>query len=242
MRTFPTVTCLCPTYGRFELLRDAVACFLSQTYMHKKLLILEDQPEPLVLGLTCPPSISVVRAVPRMPTLGDKRQALLELSDTPAVAHWDDDDLYMPGHLSFCIQLLRGGVECVKPVSAYYCVGPRGGFRSKGIRRNRFEGQMVFKRSAALAAGGYPPVDSGQCVPLLRHFRSNGTLVTPDSGPTYVYRWGQGCQHVSATKAPTEDNDFGGGRPLIPEGVDPFLWARERVGEQYLKVVGEDTE
>ncbi len=77
------ITALCPTYGRFELLRDAVACFLLQTYRPRRLLILNDAPEPLRLTergntLRLPGCIiEVWNADSRYETLGHKRQALL---------------------------------------------------------------------------------------------------------------------------------------------------------------------
>ena len=43
----PWVTCLCPTYGRFERLREALACFLAQDYPNRRLIILNDAPHRL---------------------------------------------------------------------------------------------------------------------------------------------------------------------------------------------------
>jgi len=125
----PAVTCLCPTYGRFKRLRDAVACFLLQDYPNKRLLILNDAPVPICLlpsGFDLQPlAIAIINTPIRCKTLGHKRQALLEAASTPLVAHWDDDDLYLPDHLSKGVQaLLREGAGCVKSRAAHYVVGP----------------------------------------------------------------------------------------------------------------------
>jgi len=273
------VTCLCPTYGRIERLRDAVACFLLQDYASARadgaeatLLILNDAPVAITLGgrrasvpgvasadtlaegLNVSPRrrVFVVNWPGRFPTLGHKRQALLEMAWTAVVAHWDDDDLYLPWHLSMCVSTLleRRGMTCAKPSAscvkaqaAWWVTGPREGpFDNRGIHHNVFEGQMVFDRDRALELGGYPPVDSGQAKALLDAFGRAGELHTwnpADEDVSYVYRWGDGADHVSSRKAcppgraaAGQDADFGDGRPLIPDG-DPRTWARARLHEQF---------
>ena len=220
-RLWPSVTCLCPTFGRFERLRDAVACFLAQDYAGEKhLLILNDAPVPVVLGAECVP-VTVINAPARYATLGHKRQALLEMAATPLVAHWDDDDLYLPWHLSSVVAVLQSKatvaaspsvrarrtvranrtVRCAKPDAAWYGKGPRESWQLAGVRRSVFEGQMVFDRARALELGGYPALDSGQAAALLDAFRRAGELHTWDPPPhelSYIYRWGDGLDHVSA--------------------------------------------
>ncbi len=118
----PSVTCLCPTYGRFERLRDAVACFLLQDYPGaRRLLILNDATAPIRLASARnselhPPyggqaqnrRVDVFNAPARFATLGHKRQALLDAAQTPLVAHWDDDDIYLPWHLTMLVCALLG--------------------------------------------------------------------------------------------------------------------------------------
>lgn len=243
---WPAVTCLCPTYGRFERLRDAVACFLLQDYPgDRRLCVVSDEPEPISLRdvpdeswmMTLKWRMSLSWANRRYPTLGHKRQALLEAAQTPLVAHWDDDDLYLPWHLSGLVEALRStpGATCVKPRNAWWGVGPRGGFDLRGPCHNVFEGQMVFDRLRALELGGYPPLHTGQAKALLRAFHDAGELLKTDPAPadiSYVYRWGDGVDHASARKDLTRDTDFGAGRPLIPDG-DPTEWARKRLADQF---------
>lgn len=242
---WPPITCLCPTYGRFERLRDAIACFMSQDYPgEKRLLILNDAPQPLRLAPGRPLEgwgVRIVNRPMRFETLGRKRQALLEMARTPLVAHWDDDDLYLPWHLTECVRTLRAnqGAACVKARSAWWCVGPREAPRLVGVRRNVFEGQMVFDRAAALRLGGYPSLDSGQAKALLDAFRRAGLLYEwdpPRSRLSYVYRWADGIGHVSApARSPdgasafaARNHDFGVGRPLIPR-PDLTTWAADRL-------------
>jgi len=252
----PEVTCLCPTYGRFERLREALACFLAQDYPNKHLLILNDAPEPIRHSPPAPgdavaesvPSVlydlslpvEIINAPP-LETLGHKRQALLEAAQTPLVAHWDDDDLYLPHHLTRAVAALlaRPGATCAKGRGAWFMVGTE----VRGIRHNVFEGQMVFSRARALELGGYPPRHSGQAKALLGKFHKAGELVKigdwADGPPSYVYRWDQGVGHISALGNRPEslamfqarNTDFGDGGPLTPADLTPYweaLLARAR--------------
>ena len=236
----PLVTALCPTYGRFSLLREALACFLAQDYPNKQLIILNDAPEPILLTTHYSLLTLVNRPAP-FANLGEKRQWLLERAASPLCAHWDDDDLYLPWHLSMCVEFLleRPEFKCVKPHGAWYM--PDG--EVHGIHHNMFEGQFVFDRERALGLGGYPPKHSGQAAELMRKFYKAGQFrqFEPWPGPSYVYRWGQGIGHISSLgdpeKAPDEgknasalkefqrsNTDFGDGEPLTPADLT-FHWA-----------------
>ena len=244
-KRLPAVTCLCPTYGRFQRLRDALACFLLQDYPRRRLLILNDGPPlTLVSGQTHAgigrAEVRILNRPERMPTLGHKRQLLLEEAETPLVAHWDDDDLYLPWHLTGGVERLSEweGVACVKPKGAWWAVGPRDDFTVRGVRHNVFEGQMVFRRRRAIELGGYPPEVSGQARALLEAFQQAGEfrMFDPRRGVSYVYRWGDGLHHVSGGGDSTQSHrefgrgnrDFGDGRPLL-DSSDPFEWATRRL-------------
>ncbi len=231
----PAVTCLCPTYGRFARLREALACFLAQDYPNKRLLILNDAPEPLFLSHTTPhgsaygpewedQGLHIINAEPNtFANLGEKRQVLLVAAQTPLVAHWDDDDLYLPWHLSRAVAaLLARDVGCVKARGAWYLTGPRDALECQGVHHNVFEGTMVFRRQEALDLGGYPPKHSGQAKALMDAFERAGRLYkisddgnddprrfpavvsTQDGKPSaeqcqvsYAYRWHDGVGHIS---------------------------------------------
>jgi len=248
---WPAVTCLCPTYGRFGCLRLALACFLAQDYPgRKQLLILNDADTAIGCG-PLRQGIHLWQTKGRFANLGEKRQALLETAMTPLAAHWDDDDLYLPHHLTRSVEALLGRLDadlkerharpygCVKSAGAYFMVGGNANRPGKlrGVRHNVFEGTMVFRREEALALGGYPPLHSGQAKALMGKFHRAGRLykIADDEGggPSYVYRWGQGVGHVSAyyNKPDTlrrfraENADMGDGRPLTPGDLRSFLGA-----------------
>ena len=261
----PWVTCLCPTYGRFERLQDAIACFLLQDYRHKRLMILNDAPRWICHAVNfwmkdgirhgaqaIADNIYVENREKRYETLGHKRQALLEMANTRIVAHWDDDDLYLPWHLSRLIkEYQKTDAQCVKPADAWWVCGPQGSWDVKGPKHNQFEGQMLFDRERALkpfqwrryskdedAPGGYPPMVSGQALALMKKFRYIGRYHEWKQGPagiSYCYRWRDKIGHISGLKPKAKSHadfarlnrDFGEG-PLIPD-EDPLRWARKRM-------------
>ena len=93
--------CLMPTYGRPSLVQNAIACFLAQDYPAKRrrLLILDDA------GQIAPQEgdgWSLCSTPIRMPTLIAKYAALeaVDAGWADAFVIWDDDDIYLPWHLS----------------------------------------------------------------------------------------------------------------------------------------------
>lgn len=269
---WPAVTCLCPTYGRFQRLREALACFLAQDYPGvKRLQIYNDVGEPnkayphIVarndhLHLRLPgrcvaagvhtasgwvwagceelPGVRLCNCARRFENLGRKRQALLETAETPIAAHWDDDDLYLPHHLTRMVEaLLAQGAGAVKSQGAYYLLGGRDGLECRGVHHNVFEGSMVFVRRDALRRGGYPDLHSGQAKALMGAFDRAGALYKvgdqEGGGVSYVYRWAEGSGHISAigNKADAaeqfrrQNQDFGSGEPLTPADLNPYWQA-----------------
>jgi len=253
-----TITCLCPTYGRFERLQNVVACFLLQNYEPKCLMILNDAPVPIEPGHLPHGRTEIILTNhdTRFPTLGEKRQELLELADSKFVAHWDDDDLYLPWHLATLVKMQRKtSALCVKPADAWWVCGPDGCWEVKGPKHNQFEGQMLFDRARALkpfhwqkkgeyhdAPGGYPPKISGQALALMNYFKHIGEYHTWKQGMariSYCYRWRDGIHHISGGKNKPQSHmefanrnrDFGEG-PLIPER-NAQEWARKRLQPRF---------
>lgn len=217
------VTCLCPTFGRFTLLCEAVACFLAQRYPAKRLLIVNDAPEPLATEV---PGVKIINVRPLFQSLGDKRQFMLEAAETPLVAHCDDDDLYLPWHLSGCVATLaKHHVGCTKVARSILHLPASGKWKWKGSGN---DGSMVFDREQALELGGYARRQVGQSMSLLRRFGKRRWFApTKQKVPSVVV-----CRHVghnskvrSGAIFRKENADFAGGREVIPADVDE-VWGR----------------
>ncbi len=99
------ITVLTPTFNRPQCLGRLVRCFLDQTYHDKQLVILDDACQhPATVG----DRWRIVAWPCRFPTLGHKRNALLDLAGcAQAIVYWDDDDLYLPHALSACVAALE---------------------------------------------------------------------------------------------------------------------------------------
>lgn len=248
MSEYPPITCLCPTYGRFTLLRRALACFLAQDYAGKKrLLILSDAQRSLQLESTwhafdipcegfseplCATEnhlgVTTLEAPGHFTNLGAKRQALLLAAETPLVAHWDDDDVYLPWHLRVMVEALTGRVRAVKVRRAWVLEDGR----ITGAHGAGNDASMVFDRQAALMVGGYPADQVGQNIRLLEKFKAAGLYAHVDQGEmlSYVYRGrpgapGHNMAARSAAAFKAQNTDFGDGSPLTPAALTP-LWDR----------------
>jgi len=242
----PTITCLCPTYGRFTRLSDAIGFFLHQDYPYKKLIILNDAPVPILCDF---PDVVVVNSTDRMESLGVKRQYLLNMVVSTIAAHWDDDDVYLPWHLSSCVRAIQESDKgMVRPKRAWRMAGADGDeLRIKEPKANRYEGQWSFKTAAAKEHGGYSKAWSGQCKPMMAKAKEAGDRYVYEPFPSwsYAYRWESGVSHISS-RGNTEhshetfaerNRDFGDGiNPCRPSvfRMREFYNAFQRDAPQFL--------
>lgn len=185
------VSCLTATYGRFEVLRECVACFLAQDYADKELVILNNHPVPIACNL---PQVRVLNR-PGHATLGDCRNALVAEATGDFIRTWDDDDLYMPW-------TLRQGVEHIGDAPAFK--PRRSWFSMKGkqfeLADNVFEAAMLVRRDVAMRYG-YGSTGGDEHSPLLAGIAREGGCKTVEFGvlASYVYRWGYGMWHISGS-------------------------------------------
>lgn len=101
----PLVSCVMPTFGRPELVPESVAMFLAQDYLNKELIVLNDCPgQEYVMDL---PGVRVINAPCRYESLGAKRNAAIEIARGSIIAVWDDDDVYLPWRLSYCVARMQ---------------------------------------------------------------------------------------------------------------------------------------
>lgn len=156
------VVCLCPTYGRFQLLRRALTCFLTQDYPDKHLLICNDAPVPIKIDPHWADQVTVWNRHAAFRRLGKKRQRLLEriAGQSPIAAHWDDDDLYLPWHLSRAIAaLIEQDAWCVVPNCCWKMNGRN--CKRVTIHPKGKSAAYIFRPADCLASGGYREWSSG---------------------------------------------------------------------------------
>jgi hypothetical protein len=198
------IAAICCTYKRPQALAAAVECFLRQDYPAelRELIVLDDAGQ---YAHQAGDRWRLVSLPVRFLTLGEKRNASAALA-SPAVdayAVWDDDDIYLPWHLTAAAAALQDADYTI-PTVIY--TDKRNRLEPKA-NQYLFHGAWTFTRAAFERVGGYPWIQSGQDQGLLRRFKSaklrRADPLQHDPRPSYVYRWGTvpGNRHLSALGA-----------------------------------------
>lgn len=99
------VSCVMPTYNRPHFVRQAILCFLRQSYERSELIVVDDgEPaiEDLCAGLF---RVRYIRLNKRT-TLGEKLNEGIRQAGGSIIQKWDDDDYYHPGFLEKSVNTL----------------------------------------------------------------------------------------------------------------------------------------
>lgn len=211
----PLVSCLCSTYGRYNVLQEAISCFLEQDYENKELIVLNNHPVPLEADL---PQVTIVNK-PGHPTLGDCRNALLEMANGELVRTWDDDDLYLPWAISQGVKgLFSNDVwQSFKPEKSWDCRGNN----ELRLGSNVYEASWTTYRDAIVKIGGYKSSGGDEHNPLSFKLIHGSKKVRP----SYIYRWASGLHRISGKLGSysiekqheehcQHNQDHGNGKPL----------------------------
>jgi len=197
------IAAICCTYKRPKLLAEAIESFLRQDYpaAQREMIILDDagQYENQIGD-----GWRIVSLTTRFRTLGEKRNASAALvsSDVDAYCVWDDDDIYLPWHMSAAAAALADADYTV-PTQIF--VDKKGRLEPKS-NQLLFHGAWSFRREAFQRACGYPFIQSGQDQGLLKRFKATNLRradpIQFDARPSYIYRWFTAHnQHLSAMGA-----------------------------------------
>ncbi len=195
---FPPVSCICPTYGRPELLEEAIQSFLLQDYPgRKELIVLNDLDRQ---HLTCEhPEVSVVNLPRRIRTLGEKHNAAVALASHDLLFVWDDDDIYLPHRLTFSIDRFDPRKGFFKPGRAWFWNDGR----ISGPETNLFAAGSCWSRELFERVRSYAPMGLGHDAEMEARFEEAvpGSTSPFDIRPEeiyYLYRWGgTHAYHVS---------------------------------------------
>lgn len=203
MNNEPLVTCITPTFGRLNFLKEMYWTWNRQDYQNKELLILNDQPD---IEIECDNErVRIINLPERMVGLGAKRNMLFEniKPETKYIMPFDDDDLFLPKHIS---SLVKGLEE--NPTH----------HRSKNIdhfivKHNHFQGVMH----------GNQPFFGASCfnAELVKHIKFNDTFNMGEdtrwmdsngistfvvrAWPTFIYRQGMNIVHASGHRIKSDD-------------------------------------
>lgn len=209
MNSLPRIACLCPTYKRPELLGNAIACFHAQKYPaeRRNLVILDDagQYGASDLGDGGNVIFCVHPAARRYPSLPAKFNVLAATAIAgtfDALVVWEDDDVYLPHHLSLIAREIAAGAEFV----TYRQVWSNFGQEKQGAvlepAAGRFHASWAFSSGLFARVGGYPDTPEKnfdqQMGAKLREAAGRRHTEIETDNPGYVYRWGNSTYHGSA--------------------------------------------
>lgn len=193
------MTCLMPTYGRKRLVENSIACFLAQDHPAdvRRLLILDDSG---YLENCEGEGWKLFTRNQRLPSLIDKYKELVALDDgwADAFVIWDDDDIYLPWHLSSHAAVLQPGTWS-QPATVWSLynglnIEPTGG---------RFWASASVSRSLLDECGGFRPIlraDFDQ--QHLKLWDKTGGPAARPSRTGYVYGWGRSNHGSSLMSSP----------------------------------------
>lgn len=214
----PPVSCICPTYGRVELLEEAIESFLRQDYPgRKELIILNDYAgQTLVFDH---PEVRVINLPMRFHSVGETYKAAVALATHDLIFVWHDDDIYLPHRLSYTVAQLEPETGFFKSDKAWFwndgkLSAPDGNLLQNG---NLLHGGSCWRRSFLNKLQGYPHITAGydRAVERLAKLEDPMAITVPPIKPAdayYIYRGnGTGSYHLSATAA-TEDIGPGSGQ------------------------------
>lgn len=242
----PLVCCVMCTYGRFDIVEQSIGMFLKQDYENKKLVVFNTADVPLVKGdyLNLMDNVEIVNQ-PLMEngepyrSLGDVRNESVKHAEGDVYICWDDDDLFLPWHITQGVKgLLKGGKEAWKPAESYWSLD--GGKVFKGIMGNAMEASVlawldiVKEYGFSTERSGGEHVDGGWYDYVWTDTRCTIEEVSPFE--SYGYVWGdpraphKTSGHINDTNNfenhKKDSVDFGEGKLLTPPnftGLDPFL-------------------
>jgi glycosyltransferase involved in cell wall biosynthesis len=203
------VSCLCPTYRRPKLLENSIACFLSQDYPadRREMIILDDAGE---LENQTGEGWQIISIARRFRSLPEKFNALAGLARGDVLVVWEDDDIYLPHHISSHVTAMKNHLwsKPSKVLSDYT------GQIEEEDATGRFHASLALSRHAFDQCGGWPLTMRGDFdQQLIARLNSLGIARDPCefATPAYLFRWeSTGAYHGQALmQGPDDENWYG---------------------------------
>jgi glycosyltransferase involved in cell wall biosynthesis len=105
-----------PTFNRRHLIPASIACYLSQDWEHKELIVVDDGTDRVKDLFDAVPSCRYFRAE-KFKTLGEKVNFCCEQALGEIIVTWDDDDWYAPARITDQVTRL---MQSNKAVTGYH--------------------------------------------------------------------------------------------------------------------------
>lgn len=186
---YPTICCLCPTYGRPKLLNNAVECFLRQDYPAEKrvLFIMDDLGTIRHTNILGYHKVALASTTRRYHSLPEKYNQMWRNMPVDLYVVWEDDDVQLPwclkAHAAACE---HHGWSYPSEVWSDY-----GGVLHTEPSGGRFHGSLAIRRETLKRLGGWPNTkaanfDQQFIANLKRDCEPGDPLLWSPSRPIYV--------------------------------------------------------
>ncbi len=188
------ISCQCVTYGRVNVLEEAIACFLWQDYEDRELVILNTFPEQTLIFKH--PKVTIYNLDERPSSLGVARNMCVERCNGKWITPWDDDNFFLPKQLSVFSRGF-GDVDWVRIGHQFYC--EKWGVKKIVPGENNL---FTFTKRVWRLTRGYPSVTVGEDQEMNNLIRDEfaGRIIDPEiEDITHVYCWGNGVYHASGS-------------------------------------------
>ena len=195
----PAVSCICPTYGRVELLEESIHSFLLQDYPGpKELIILNDYAQQALI--IDHPEVQVINETSPFHSVGDKYNAAVAHAAHDLIFVWHDDDIYLPHRLSYSVCHFDWETPFFKPTQAWFWNDGQ----LSGPEQNVFHGGCCWPRTVHHHLDGYASINLGYDISFEERWSKRWGATPPlysiqADEIFYIYRWaGTGSYHLSS--------------------------------------------
>ena len=228
------------TYGRFDCVERSIGMFLGQDYEGPtELIIFNTAPVPLELSPELKAQGNIINV--HAPTnaegnpwtsLGEVRNAALDHATGDLYSCWDDDDLFLPFHLTQSVRhwLLVKAVAWKPEFSLF----SNDGGKTFSLAGNSMEASIIARLDFVKEHGFSTKQSGGEHVQggWLDIARAKRELLIENVRPSYGYVWGDGLHKTSgAIDNPNNfenhqaaSQDFGEGLTLDPWKPEMLEW------------------
>ena len=203
---YPLVSCVMTTYGRFNFVERSITLWLLQDYPNKELIILNTAATPLYLDKELrSENIKVINNIYKRNTteeftnVGQIRKDAISYANGEFYICWDDDDLYLPWHISQGMKVIKdNNLVAWMPQQSIWT---NDGGKTYEYATNAMEASCIVHMNE-IQKYGFKDGNGDEHLTWRLGLRNEGKLsenysVTPFE--SYVYVWGEEGHKQSST-------------------------------------------